>query len=223
MQSTTTTFTTTMLVSPNKAPSSKPAADRDSSSWSAWAGNRCTISTPPPFEDSFITKSPSSGSKMRRPMMSPPPLPKRSKHFVVPSGGYACCNNNSSAPEQPKTPPSANSVLIDLNGGHSILNNPMSADVPPLRLVAPPSVSTQEPQEEGNISIDSFTSNSRNGPILSFNASDDDSSDAELASYFPRIKLQMRSRRRRRSDPRHTTFIPIQDDPSEESSGDHDC
>lgn len=177
-------------------------------------------------------KSPSrSGSKMRRPMMSPPPLPKRSKHyFVVPSRGHECCDNgdnNSRAPEQPETPASAKSVLIDLNGGHSILNNPKSADVPPPRLVAPASVSTQAPQEEGNSSssIDSFTSNSRNGPILSlFNdASDDDSSDAELASYFPRIKLQMRPCRQRRSDPRHAKFIPIQDDPSEESSGEHDC
>lgn len=232
MQTITSTTTTAMLVSPNKAPS-KPAADRDSSS--AWAGVRCNISTPPPLEDSFTLKmSPSSGSKMKRPMMmSPPPLPKRCRHFVVPSRpGRTCSFDDSTAAEQqPETPPaSTKSVLIDLNEGHSILNNPKSADAPPpIRLVAPPSVSTQEPQEEGggSSSIDtSFTSTRSNGPVLSFDASssDDDSLDAELASYFPRIRLQMRpQRRQRRSDPRHAKFIPIQDDASEESSGELDC
>mmetsp|Transcript_25704 Transcript_25704/g.39479 ORF Transcript_25704/g.39479 Transcript_25704/m.39479 type:complete len:219 (-) Transcript_25704:194-850(-) len=218
MHSTITT-TATMLVSPNKPPS-KPAADRDSSSLpsSACAERRCTFSTPPPFEDSH--DQPSFG-KIRRPMMlSPPPPPKRCKDYVAPSGGHDCVNSSScsSVPEQPETPVSAKSVLIELNSGHLILNSSKSADAPPPRLVAPPSVPSQEPPEE-YFSVGSITR--ANGPILSFDDApddDDDGDDAELASYFPRIKLHMRPFRQRRFVPKHAKFIPIQDDSSEEDS-----
>jgi len=155
-------------------------------------------------------------------MMSPPPPPKRCKHYVAPSGGHDCVNSSSSSvPEQPETPVSAKSVLIELNSGHSILNSSKSADAPPPRLVAPPSVPSQEPQEE-DFSVGSITS--ANGPILSFDDAPDadDGDDAELASYFPRIKLQMRPFRQRRFIPKHAKFIPIQDDSSEEAEGEQD-
>lgn len=122
-------------------------------------------------------------------------------------------------PEQPETPVSAKSVLIELNSGHSILNSSKSADAPPPRLVAPPSVPSQEPQEE-YFSVGSIT-RVTNGPILSFDDApddDDDGDDVELASYFPRIKLHMRPFRQRRFVPKHAKFIPIQDDSSEEDS-----
>jgi len=233
MHSTITSATTTMLVSPNKAPS-EPAAgsSRDSSSslpskaFAAEHRHRCTVSTPPPFEDSFSMKkttsfNPPSGSKLlRRPMMSPPPLPKRCKHYVDPSGCDACSDDSSSsrscAPEQPQTPASAKSVLIDLNAGHSILNNPKSVDVPPLKLFLP----TQEPRKDGN-SVGRFPT--RNCPILSLDAPDDDDIDAELASYQPRFRLQMKPlRQRRRFVPKHVMFIPIQNDSSAEASEEQD-
>mmetsp|Transcript_13060 Transcript_13060/g.20175 ORF Transcript_13060/g.20175 Transcript_13060/m.20175 type:complete len:260 (-) Transcript_13060:158-937(-) len=234
MHSTITSATTTMLVSPNKAPS-EPAAgsSRDSSSslpskaFAAEHRHRCTVSTPPPFEDSFIMKKttssfnpPSGGKLLRRPMMSPPPLPKRCKHYVDPSGCDACSDDSSSsrscAPEQPQTPASAKSVLIDLNAGHSILNNPKSVDVPPLKLFLP----TQEPRKDGN-SVGRFPT--RNCPILSLDAPDDDDIDAELASYQPRFRLQMKPlRQRRRFVPKHVMFIPIQNDSSAEASEEQD-
>lgn len=225
MQSTMTSSATTTMVSPNKAPF-EPSAGKNSSSslpGSAFsAEHRCAISTPPPYEDSFIMRKPSSwmdppsGSKLHRPMMSPPPPPKRSKHYVDPSGAGDACSvdSNSCAPEQPQTPASAKSVLIDLNAGQSILNNPKSVDVPPFKLsMYRSSFSTREPQEQDDSSVGSFPS--RLTPILSLDAPDDDSIDAELVSYQPRFRLQMKPYRELRSVPRHAKFIPIQNDASD--------
>lgn len=207
-----------ILVSPNKKAPSKHAADRDSSLLSSARGEqmRSTISTPPPLENSTVmqssTCSPPSSGEMRRPLTSPPPLPKRCKLVVAPQGGRA--GFNSSVLDQ-ETPASAKSVLIELNSGLSILNNTnKSADAPPPRLVAP-SLPTQEPQEEGsNVGIVI----GGNAPILSFDTLyDDEGDDAELASYFPRIRLQMRPRRRFVSID-NAGFIPIQDDPCDDAS-----
>jgi len=213
------TTTTMMLVSTNKKAPSKHAADRDSSSMLSSARGeqmRSTISTPPPLENSMMmqsTCSPPSSGEMRRPLTSPPPLPKRCKLVVVVSqGGHA--GFNSSVLDQ-ETPASAKSVLIELNSGLSILNNTnKSADAPPPRLFAL-SFPTQEPQEEGS-NVGSVIGG--NAPILSFDTLyDDEGDDAELASYFPRIRLQMRPRRRFVSM-HHAGFIPIQDDPCDDAS-----
>lgn len=231
MQTTIISATTTM-VSPNKAPF-EPAAGKNSSALpeSAFAAeHRCTLSTPPPFEDSFVVKKPASCNPpsvsnlhrpmMHRPMMSPPPLPKRSRrHYVDPSGAGDACSvdSSSSAPEQPQTPASAKSVLIDLNAGHSILNNPKSVDVPPLKLaMSRSSFSTREPQEQDGSSVGSFPS--RLTPILSLHTPDDDDIDAELVSYQPRFRLQMKPHRHRRFVPRNAKFIPIQNDTSDRES-----
>jgi hypothetical protein len=212
------TTTTMMLVSTNKKAPSKHAADRDSSSMLSSARGeqmRSTISTPPPLENSMMmqsTCSPPSSGEMRRPLTSPPPLPKRCKLVVVSQGGHA--GFNSSVLDQ-ETPASAKSVLIELNSGLSILNNTnKSADAPPPRLFAL-SFPTQEPQEKGS-NVGSVIGG--NAPILSFDTLyDDEGDDAELASYFPRIRLQMRPRRRFVSM-HHAGFIPIQDDPCDDAS-----
>jgi hypothetical protein len=202
MNSYSNTTTAMMLVSPNKKASSKPASDGDgdssslpSSGWAAEHNMRTIISTPPPLEDS------TSNEKMRRPLSSPPPLPKRCKHNIVPQEGHASVN--SSVFDQETPPASAKSVLIQVDS---------SLSVPRLRLVVP-TFTTQEPQEEGSSGVGST-------PILSYNTLNDDGDDAELASYFPRIRLQMRPRwqRRRFVTMEHAGFIPIQDDPCDDSS-----
>ncbi len=219
----------TAMVSPNKAPFG-PAAGKNSSALQAGLAfaaveHRCTVSTPPPIEDSFIMKKPAfnppSGTKLRRSMvMSPPPLPKRSKHYVDPSGAGDACSVDSissCAPEQPQTPSSAKSVLIDLNAGHLILNNSKSVDVPPLKLAMHrSSFSTREPREQDGSSVGSFPS--RLAPILSLDTPDDDDIDAELVSYQPRSRLQMKPLRQRRFVPSHVKFIPIQNDASDRAS-----
>ena len=204
------TTTTMPLVSPNKAPS-KPAADRDSSSSllsSAWAGHRRTISTPPPpLEDSTMMM-----------LLTPPPLHQKRYEHAVPPGQHACVESGMF--DQVTTP--ASSVLIELNSGLSILNNPTSADA--LRLVAP-SCPTQERQEQGSSSVDG-TISGYNGPILSsFDTTndDDDDDDAELlASYFPRIRLQMRPSREQGRFVPHAGFIPIQHDTCEDAPMEED-
>ena len=132
-------------------------------------------------------------------------------------------------PEPQETPVPAKSVLIDLNSGHSILNNPKSADAPPPRLTETELTrKASGSSSSSSIATSSVNSSSTAGPILSFfdAPGDSDGDDAELVSYFPRIRLQMRPSRQRSFVP--STFVPIQDESSVvdyASSGeqDQDC
>lgn len=187
---------------------------------------RYDIYTPPPHEDSMgmmqSTCSPSSGKVQRSMYTSPPPL-KRRRHNIV-----QCYHENDDSADSSGInadhyeTPSPESILIDLNSGLSLLHDSSKPSRPRAASMSiHQSTTNQEPQEhEVSASACGLNLGGRSPlPVLSLGYDGDDEDDAELASYFPRIRLEMRaSQHYRRYAHQEHRFIPIQDDPCEEEA-----
>ena len=206
----------TAAIVPKKPPVAASSEDGDANR--ADMNIRYDIYTPPPHEDSMgmmqPTCSPSSGKVQRSMYTSPPPL-KRRRHNIV-------HENDSGSIDHYETP-SPESILIDLNSGLSLLHDSSKPSRPRAASMSIHQSTThqehQEPQEqEGSASACRLNLSGRSPfPVLSLGYDGDDEDDAELASYFPRNRLEMRaSRQYRRYAHQEHRFIPIQDDPCEE-------
>jgi len=213
----------TAAIVPNKPPAAASSADGDTNR--ADMNIRYDIYTPPPHGDSMgmmqSTCSPSSGKVQRSMYTSPPPL-KRRRHNIVHHENDDSVDSSGINADHYETP-SPESILIDLNSGLSLLHDSSKPSRPRAASMSIHQGTTnQEPQEhEGSASACRLNLGGRSPlPVLSLSYDGDEEDDAELASYFPRIRLEMRtSRNYRRYAHQEHRFIPIQDDPCEEEAG----
>src|SRR5210317_1366309 len=188
----------TAAIVPNKPPAAASSADGDTNR--ADMNIRYDIYTPPPHGDSMgmmqSTCSPSSGKVQRSMYTSPPPL-KRRRHNIVHHENDDSVDSSGINADHYETP-SPESILIDLNSGLSLLHDSSKPSRPRAASMSIHQGTTnQEPQEhEGSASACRLNLGGRSPlPVLSLGYDGDEEDDAELASYFPRIRLEMRTSR----------------------------